>query len=68
MIVAGVVLSTRVCVAEGLKGRSRDPVVDDGAHTHVCLRSTESVITVRVCGVCKWCLVTPTDVLRTVLL
>ena len=24
-------------------GRSRDPVANDGAHTHVCFRSTESV-------------------------
>ena len=36
-------------------------MVNDGAHTHVCFRSTESVVTVRVCGVCKWSLVTSRD-------
>ena len=63
---ASVVLSTRVCVWP--KGRSRNLVIKDVVYTHVCFTSTESVVTVRVCGVCKWCLVTQTEVLQTVLL
>ena len=44
------------------------PVINDVVYTHVCLISTKSMVMVRVCGVCTWCLVTQTDVLRTVLL
>ena len=36
------------------------PVVSDVAHTHVCFRSTKSGVTVPVCEVCQWCLLTHT--------
>ena len=42
------------CVVVIACGRSREPVVSDVAHTHVCFRSTKSGITVPAC-VCQRC-------------
>ena len=45
-------------------GRSREPVVSDVAHTHVLSSATKSRVTVPVCDVCQWCLMTHTCALR----
>ena len=48
--------------------RSRGLSCRTHAHTRVCFTSPGFVLTVLVCGVCQWCLVTLTCVLRMVVL